>query len=133
VSPLQTSEFTIEAFEAGDIDTVRFDHEAHVYVGWLYIHEFGITTAILRFEAALRRLVALKGAEDKYHATLTWFFLLLIYERSEVDEPWHTFRQRNADLVNGSKGLLAHYYTNMHLFSERARERFVLPDNLAKR
>ena len=64
-------------------------------------------------------------------ATLTWFFLLLIAERVEDDEPWQAFRQRNTDLVNDSKELLSRYYSEGHLFSERAREHFVLPDKLA--
>ena len=28
------NELTIERFEAAAIDPARFDHEAHVYVGW---------------------------------------------------------------------------------------------------
>jgi hypothetical protein len=131
VNALPHPEITIENFEAGDIDADRFDHEAHVYLGWLYVHEFGIAEAISKFDTALRRLVVLLGANGKYHATLTWFFLLLINERAEPDEPWQVFRHRNEDIVSGSKQLLARYYTNQHLFSDRARERFMLPDKLS--
>jgi hypothetical protein len=52
-------------------------------------------------------------------------------DRVDRDEPWHVFRHRNADLVTGAKELLSSYYSEAYLFSERARERFVLPDKLA--
>jgi len=122
---------TIERFEAGDIDPDQFDHDAHVYVGWLYVREYELTDAIAGFDRGLKRLVIKLGAEGKYHTTLTWFFLFLIAERIETDEPWHVFRHRNADLVTDSKQVLARYYSDGYLFSARARERFVLPDRLA--
>jgi len=122
---------TIDRFEASDIDPDKFDHEAHVRVGWLYVQQYELSEAISRFDAGLKRLVTKLGAEGKYHATLTWFFLLLIAERAETDETWPTFKIRNPDLVKNSKKLLSRYYSDGYLFSDRARERFVLPDNIA--
>jgi hypothetical protein len=121
---------TIDRFEASDIDPDEFNHEAHVYVGWLYVQQFELSTAISRFDAALKRWVTKLGADGKYHATLTWFFLLLIADRTEVDETWQMFKSRNLDLVENSRDVLSRYYSNGYLFSDRARERFVLPDNL---
>ena len=45
---------TIERFDASAIDPACFDHEAHVYVGWLYIMTYPHDDAIARFDAALR-------------------------------------------------------------------------------
>jgi hypothetical protein len=123
---------TISNFETGDVDAERFDHEAHVYVGWLYIQQYELPEAITRFDAALKRLVTKVGAESKYHATLTWFFLLLIAERFLPDESWDAFKQRNDDLLGGSKALLSRYYSEEYLFSNRARAHFVLPNQLAQ-
>jgi len=92
------NQFTIERFEAGDIDPARFDHEAHIYVGWLYINAYSRNDAIARFDAALRRLTEKIGAADKYNAMITWLFLLLIAERAQKGEDWLAFRTRNADL-----------------------------------
>ncbi len=92
------TEFTIEQFETGDINPARFDHEAHIYVGWLYVRAFARTEAISRFDAALKRLTAKIGAESKYNAMITWLFLLLIDERAQEGENWLAFRTRNADL-----------------------------------
>ena len=78
-------QLTIERFENGNISAEEFDHEAHLYVGWLYVTEFELSDAIARFERALKRLTAKLGVPDKYHATITWFFMLLIAERRDAD------------------------------------------------
>ena len=93
------AELSIERFEQSDIDSARFDHEAHVYVGWLYVNEYGCDDAVVRFDAALRRLVSKIGAEQKYNAMITWLFLVLIADRARSDEDWYAFRSRNADLI----------------------------------
>jgi hypothetical protein len=131
MNAVSNPDFSIRNFEAGDIDPDRFDHEAHVYVGWLYIREFPLAEALAKFDAALQRLVIKLGADGKYHTTLTWFFLLVIAERAQPDQPWNVFKRRNADLLDDSKRLLSRYYSEDLLFSENARERFVLPNNLA--
>lgn len=122
---------TIEQFEAGAIDADRFDHEAHVYVAWLFLREFEPAEAIARYDAALRRLTVKLGVPGKYHATITWLFLLLISERARDDESWALFRSRNENLICSSRSTLQRYYSDTLLLSDAARERFVLPDKLA--
>ena len=91
---------TIEQFEAGDIDTTTFDHEAHIYVAWQYIGAYARNDAIARFDAALQRLTEKIGATAKYNAMITWLFLLLIAERAREGEDWSAFRTRNSDLFD---------------------------------
>jgi len=122
--------YSIDRFENGEVDPESFNHEAHVYMGWLYVRAFGLTDAISRFDGALRRLTSLLGVPEKYHATITWLFLMLIEERSGQDESWQSFRARNTDLINDSKATLERYYSETRLFSKRAREHFTLPDRL---
>ncbi len=122
---------SIEQFEAGDIDAERFDHEAHVYMGWLYVQAFDFADAVARFDAALRRLTARLGVPGKYHATIPWLVLVLINERAEPDESWDAFKSRNADLMRDSKATLQRYYSDTLLSSDAARQHFVLPDRLA--
>lgn len=124
-------ELSIERFESGQIDADNFDHEAHVYVGWLYVRKFELADAIRRFTAALRRLTTALGVPDKYHATVTWLFLMLIAERAVDDDTWPSFIARNPDLIHHSKAMLARYYSESLLSSRRARQHFVLPDRLA--
>lgn len=126
--------FSVEAFERGEIDPDTFDHEAHVYLAWRYLERFPLPAALEKFDAALRRLTAKLGLPGKYHATITWFFLLLIAERRSVDPgaDWNRFRQQNADLIEDG-GILGRYYSRQTLASDRARQSFVLPDRLMER
>lgn len=122
---------SIEQFEAGDVDAERFDHEAHVYIAWLYVQAFDLADAVARFDCALRRLTARLGVPGKYHATITWLFLVLINERAAQNETWGEFRTRNNDLIRDSKTTLQRYYSDTLLFSDEARQHFLLPDRLA--
>ena len=101
------STFTIDGFEAANVDPALFDHEAHVYVGWLFVMAFPRDEAIARFDRALQRLTVKIGATDKYNAMITWLFLMLIAERSRPQERWPAFRERNTDLFDGRPGLKA--------------------------
>ena len=130
MSSIEHPDLTIEQFESGSIDPEIFDHEAHVYVGWLYVQQYDLADAMARFDSALRRLTRKLGVPGKYHATITWIFLLLIAERSRAGEGWQTFKTRNRDLIDESKSALGRYYSEELLFSEAAREQFVLPDRL---
>ena len=131
MSDVRESGLTIDRFESGQIDAARFDHEAHVYMAWLYVGAYDLATAITRFDRALRRLTSALGVPDKYHATITWLFLILVKQRSRSGESWQAFRCRNADLVNDGKATLGRFYSDGLLSSELARGQFVLPDNLS--
>ena len=125
-------DLTVDAFESGEIDPEAFDHEAHVYVAWLYLERFPLLEAIARFDAALQRLTVTLGIPGKYHATITWFFMMLIAERRNAVpySDWFHFRRDNDDIVSNGK-ILQHYYGSETLASDRARHSFVLPDRLA--
>lgn len=123
---------TLEAFEAGTLDPESFDHEAHTYVGWLYLERFPLLEAIRRYSQILRSLTRKLGVPDKYHETITWFYLVLIAERRETmrGHGWFAFRSENDDLFYGAR-MLARYYSKERLLSDHARQAFVLPDRLA--
>jgi len=125
--------FSVAALEAGTIDVDNFDHEAHVYVAWLFLDEFPVTEAIDRFSSALQRLTAKLGVPGKYHETITWFFMLLIAERREASasKDWISFRRDNTDLFSADQNIINHYYSSDLLASDRARRTFVMPDMLA--
>lgn len=122
---------SIEQFEAGQVDAEQFDHEAHVHIAWLYVRTYGLAEALSRIDEALRQLTRKLGVPDKYHATITWLYMVLINERRKTDEPWAVFCERNRDLIAGGKATLQHYYSEGRLFSDAAREHFVLPDKIA--
>lgn len=121
---------TVSHFESGQIEAQHFDHEAHVYVAWCFVTQFDLGDAIARFDNALRRVTVKLGVPGKYHATITWFFLLLVAERVKADEDWQTFKARNPDLLEEGKATLDRYYSAARLFSDAARNHFLLPDRV---
>ena len=130
MSPVTPAGITIEQFERGDIDAASFDHRAHVQVAWEYINAYSVAEALHRFDAALQRLVDELGESQKYHQTMTWFYVLLIGERSVGGESWSEFSSRNSDLFD-SRRMLDKHYSSERLQSARARRQFLLPDKTA--
>ena len=100
MNPDMNEHLTIDHFEAGEIDPDQFDHEAHIYVAWLYLDTWPRDEAIARFDAALQRFTRRIVAETKYNAMITWLFLLLIAERRQEGEAWLAFRARNNALFD---------------------------------
>lgn len=126
----RTAPISIEAFEAAGIDPDLFDHEAHVYVGWLYLRQFTLHESIERYSAALRRWTRMLGVPTKYNETITWFYLILINERMLAcgTDDWESFKTRNVDLFSSRPSIISQYYSNRRLATPTARDRFVLPD-----
>ena len=114
------------------MDAEAFNHEAHVYVGWLYLEKYPLAEAIQKFTTALKRLTVKLGVPGKYHDTITWFFMLAIAERRTVCETgdWLVFCASNDDLCDSGQ-LLCRYYSKTVLASDKARKSFVLPDLIA--
>lgn len=125
-------QLSLHDFEAGNIKPETFDHEAHVYIAWLYLDNYSLAEAIGRFTDTLKRWTVEIGAQDKYHETISWFFLLSIAERraSASSNNWLAFRHDNHDLFSRDDNILTRYYSNELLWSDRARTSFVLPDRL---
>jgi hypothetical protein len=125
-----SDEELIRAFESTELPAGQFTHAAHVRVGWWYLRQAPLPEALERFIAALRRYAASLGAADKYHETITVAYMLLIAERLDgaVGLSWPEFAERNADLLVRTPSVLATYYSEAVLSSERAKRSFVMPD-----
>ncbi len=125
---------SIESLEDGTLDVDAFDHEAHIYVAWLYLQRYPLHEASARFMSALQRLTRKLGIPGKYHETISWFFMLLIEERRSAQETddWFSFHRDHADLfARGDDDIVNRYYSSELLGSDRARQSFMLPDKLA--
>lgn len=134
MSAVSSPGVTIEAFEAGQIDVDSFDHEAHVYLAWLYLERLPLLEALQRYSQGLRRLTERLGIPGKYHETITCFYLFKIAERREATaSSWLDFKRRNADLLaRGESSVLHDFYSRETLESDHARNAFVLPDRRAE-
>jgi hypothetical protein len=120
----------IRAFEAGDIDPEQFDHAAHVRVVWCYLQLFPVADTLVRFTSAIRALTERLGMPQKYHETITWFFIIVIANRvaGSASRNWEDFKRENGDLIANSSTLLKRHYSAGRLASPDARRGFVLPD-----
>ena len=121
---------TIVDFERGEIECGSFNHEAHVCIAWLFTKRFEHSEAIVRFSTALRALTKKFGVPQKYHATLTRFWIDLIAERAAAlpSSDWATFRRNNRDLLDDAKNLLHRYYSAELLATDDARHHYRPPD-----
>ena len=120
---------SIRAFEAMDFDAEKFDHSAHLYVAWSYLRRHDLSTASRRYRDTLKKLTRKLGVPDKYHETITWFYLIVIAERLADQEcnDWHEFVASNSDLFARNPSLICQFYADEVINSDRARQSFVLP------
>ena len=119
------------AFQECSLAEDIFTHEAHIRMGWIYVRSMPLTDAISAFCSDLKAYTRHLGATDKYHETITWFFLLLINERNarlDIGHTWEDFRAANLDLLEGGGTILKRYYSGSSLASDSARTNVVLPD-----
>ena len=129
--PLQPA-LTIDDLEQSRIEGGSFDHEAHVYLAWLYLDEYPLTEAIDSFTSALKRLTLKLGVPGKYHHTISWFFMLIIAQRriGDASADWQNFKEKNPDLFSRDANVLNRYYRKETLATDAARRSFVLPNKL---
>lgn len=123
----------VAAVEGCTLGGADFHHADHVRLAWIYLREAPLLEGLERFTATLKRFAAHHGAAGKYHATITWAYLLLIHERMQRSSAtaWDEFAAANADLLAWKPSILERYYTAPTLASAVARRTFVLPDRLA--
>ena len=121
----------VDAFEACAIAGVDFHHADHVRLAWIYLREHPLIEAIERFTTSLQRFASHHGVPGLYHETITWAYMLLIYERMQRDgapADWESFRAAHGDLFDRKPSILERYYSRETLRSDLARRIFVLPD-----
>ena len=121
----------VRAFESAAVDPRAFGHREHLYVAWCYLRELPLEEALPRYVRHLRQLVAALGAPQKFHATMTWAYLVLLDEA--MRDPalqgggFDALLARHPSLLRHPDGALAEHYDREQLDSEAARQRFVLP------
>jgi hypothetical protein len=125
-----TDDELVQAFEAATLPANQFPHAAHVRVAWWYLTHYPLGEALTRFTAALKHFAVHHGATGLYHETITVAYVLLIAERL-AESPglrWEHFAETHQDLLARSPSVLARYYSDQTLRSDRARRAFVMPD-----
>jgi hypothetical protein len=109
------------ALEDGKIDNADFKHFHHLRVGWVYLAESNsIDQATARMGATLRKFAAASNVPEKYHQTVTIFWMRILALLQDSDQ--------RCSLELLEKTFPLRYYSPEQLFSETARVSWVEPD-----
>ena len=117
------------ALERREVTNKGFDHAAHLRVGWVYLRESpSIEEACRKMSAALGRFAASVGHPEKYHETITQFWMRCLAQlrASMPGRDLRAILQANPWLLE--KNSLLEYYAPDTLFSDHARTTWVEPD-----
>jgi len=114
--------------ERGEIPS-DFHHASHLQVAWVYLTEsLSVQEAANKMRQTLRRLAAVAGKPEKYHETITLFWVHLLARARTV-----SCARRLEDVVHANPQLLEKdfplaYYSSERLFSHEARASWMEPD-----
>ena len=117
------------ALERGEIANEGFHHLSHLHVAWVYLSESeSADEAATKMRRTLQKFAASVGQAEKYHETITVFWVLLLHRlRSRcMDEPLENVVQEYPELLE--KNFPLQYYSRETLFSDRARAIWIEPD-----
>jgi hypothetical protein len=120
-----------EAMHDAGVEPGRFAHRDHVRVAWLLLARHGFAAGEEAFAAGLRAFASAHGAPERYHETLTRFWLRLVAHamraRPEIADP-ESFVGAVPLLLD--KSLPERHWSRSLLWSETARREFAEPDLL---
>jgi hypothetical protein len=117
------------ALERGEIPNQRFHHVSHLHVAWVYLAEsLSVQEAANKMCQTLRRFAAVAGKPEKYHETITLFWVQLLAWAQRASRA-----ERLEDVVHANPQLLEKnfplaYYSADRLFSDEARASWIEPD-----
>jgi hypothetical protein len=117
------------ALERGEIANEDFHHASHLHVAWVYLSESSsVRQAAGKMRDTLRRFAATAGKPEKYHETITlfWVHLLSRAHGARHGECLEEIVRANPQLLE--KNFPLAYYWAERLFSDEARTSWVEPD-----
>jgi hypothetical protein len=104
----------------------RFGHRQHVELTWLAVRRFGVAGAVDVVSEGIRRTARYAGAPQKYHATVSRAWVLLVGHHAFEDDDFDGLVERRPSLLD--KRLLSAHYRSSTLASAEARVGWVEPD-----
>ena len=118
----------LAAFTAGEIANQDFHHRDHLRLAWIQIRRLGLRRALEAVTAAIRQFAAGHGHGDRYHETMTRFWLLVV-ATGISRHPTLAFDELLAVAPHLlDKNLPYRHWSRERMGSEDARQRWVEPD-----
>jgi hypothetical protein len=125
-----SSDPLVRAFESATLDPAAFRHREHLYVAWCYLRSMPLEEALARYVHHLRKLTIALGAPEKFHATMTWAYVVLVHDAMQapgIEQSFDDLLAQNPGLLDHRSGSLFAHYDRAQLQSDEARRGFVLP------
>jgi hypothetical protein len=117
------------ALERCEIANEDFHHASHLHVAWVYLSESSsVNEAAGKMRETLRRFASSAGKLEKYHETITlfWVHLLAREDAAATGKTLEEIVHANPRLLE--KDFPLAYYSAERLFSDSARASWVVPD-----
>jgi hypothetical protein len=115
------------AMERGHVK--NFSHASHLHVAWVYLAEStSVEQVANKMRSTLRRFAAAAGKPEKYHETITLFWVQILSHAYAISRggPLEHVVQANPQLLE--KNFPLRYYSAERLFSDEARTSWAQPD-----
>jgi hypothetical protein len=125
-----TDDELLSAIQTHTLPPEAFTHSEHVHLAWVCLRKHPLLVAMAEFRRLLTDFANRAGKPCLYHETVTFAYLLLVYERmaqSPPDLSWSAFARENPDLLSWKDGPFFRLYERDVLNDRMARFCFVLP------
>jgi hypothetical protein len=126
ISP--ADETFLAAFEAGQIANQDFHHRDHLRLAWIQVRRLGLERASDAVAGAIRQFAAHHGHADRYHETMTRFWLRAVgfgINRHPM-LPFDDLLAAEPHLLD--KNLPYRHWSRERMGSDEARGQWVEPD-----
>jgi hypothetical protein len=118
----------LAAFDAGQIANQNFHHRDHLRLAWIQIRRLGLDRASDAVAGAIRHFAARHGHADRYHETMTRFWLRAVglgITRHPM-LPFDELLAAEPHLLD--KNLPFSHWSRERMGSDEARRQWVEPD-----
>jgi len=118
----------LAAFTAGRIANQDFHHRDHLRLAWIQIRRLGVDQASEAVTAAIRQFAARHGHGDRYHETMTRFWLRVVGMgiTRHPTLPFNELLAAEPHLLD--KNLPYRHWSRDRMGSDDARQQWVEPD-----
>ncbi|NVK23221.1 MAG: N-formylglutamate amidohydrolase [Kangiellaceae bacterium] len=122
----------VEKFEESQFEGSDFFHLEHLLIAWHYVCHQPLAVAKQKFHQGVLELVTKLGVREKYHRTLTDFFLDYLAHLHWYlgTGEWQAVETNCPLIINNAKKLVGFYYSDELLQSDEARLGFVEADRM---
>ena len=117
----------VDRLERCSLSGAEFRHQDHLAAAVFYLYASELEAALDKLRASLLRFSSHHGASDKYHETITGFWMEQVAKRLDRSACLcESVRRVQAEL--GDKNMIYRYYSAERLNSPEAKAQWVEPD-----